>query len=199
MNREYLGDALDFWKGDIIRQISDDLNDLHVVPMLTETNNWHDDKETKLYASLLSIQPQNIQCILKTGQNDKYTKKRMKAYWDAIPDGYDLFLDPDTGISLNSGSKKHVTVTGISTLLQRTRKRILLIYQHAWHTPNSVRHISEHLAKPNILPGVYNFACKAKYVSMFFLSCDINRLEKVRSNLSGFYLCRNDRITSIKP
>ena len=57
MNLVYLGDALDYWKGCIIKELDGCLNDLHVIPMFTDEDihsNWPISR-LRFYAQLLHV------------------------------------------------------------------------------------------------------------------------------------------------
>lgn len=94
MNLQYLGDALDHWKGAILGylQTRGQLSELAVDAMATDADEWHT-ADHQLFASLLHIQSTQILSHSKSLVRDRV------GYFAEITHQGDLFLDPDTGVA----------------------------------------------------------------------------------------------------
>ena len=92
MNRKYLGDALDHWKGSVFESLQqrNALRDFAVDTMATDMNDWQSE-DINVFARLLRISASQI--IRHT-----VTLKTREKYFAEIEHSGDLFLDPDTGI-----------------------------------------------------------------------------------------------------
>jgi hypothetical protein len=137
LKRAFLGDALDHWKGSLIRQLQDKglVQTLAVDPMFTDPEDWDDD-DLAAYARLLHVERGQIishTCDL-TNRAD-YFKETTEKHHGA------LFLDPDTGILTGHRPprEKHVTVGEIGNLLSVAPESLVMIYQHAARTHMSKR------------------------------------------------------------
>src|SRR5579872_798805 len=99
MNLDYLGDALDHWKGSLFEYLraKNLLRDFVVDPMATDRERWHE-ADFSLFARLLRIGPDQIirheASLLARAQ-----------YFAEIAPGGDIFLDPDTGIATSGSSE----------------------------------------------------------------------------------------------
>lgn len=126
MNLEYLGDALDHWKGSLFEYLQSErvVRGLVVDPLYTDGDQWTDD-DFALYACLLRIKPKQI-------IRHKASLADRASYFAEIRQNGDLFLDPDTGIATNGASPiaKYVKPTEVATLLQSCGSRLVAIYQH---------------------------------------------------------------------
>ena len=141
MKHEFLGDALDHWKGSLIGQLLGRglVQDFAVDPMCTDPKLWNDD-DVAAYARLLHVERHQI--VSHTDKVDLAAKNRA-AYFEETMEKHhgDLFLDPDTGIYTGTRQPhaKHVTAKEIHGLLPDASKRLIMIYQHAAHAPMSER------------------------------------------------------------
>ena len=127
MNRKYLGDALDYWKGLMLNLLRSDggLRSLKVEPMIT-SRDWGA-LEDQFYLSLLRLPEDSL---LRHAQ--RLTVDR-RAYFLEIEHGGDIFLDPDTGIATSSASPicKYLKPKEVHHLLGNgPDDRVLVIYQH---------------------------------------------------------------------
>ena len=126
MNLEYLGDALDHWKGSLFEYLQSErvVRKLMVDPIATDGDQWTDD-DFALYAFLLRIE-------LKQIIRHKVPLAARASYFAEIRHQGDLFLDPDTGIATNGASPvtKYVKPTELAVLLQSCGTRLVAIYQH---------------------------------------------------------------------
>lgn len=115
MNKRYLGDAYDFWKGGILRILFNGKTfkktDLKVKPMITGKD-WKDE-DYHIYADFLNISKKNI----------------IKAEEIKIEESF-IFLDPDTGAETPGGDcgPKRLKINQIKDYL--TKKNTLILYQH---------------------------------------------------------------------
>jgi len=137
MNLDHLGDALDHWKGSMIRFLRsrDSFKDLHVLPMITDPDpkrSWG--KEGfGLYARLLDV---SVEDILKP--DIQFLPNEQRKEYFSLDSQCDLFIDPDTGIG-NERPKKHeegqrenyILPSEIASLIPNGSNRLLLIYQHS--------------------------------------------------------------------
>ena len=112
MNLEYLGDALDHWKGSLFDFLQSEriLRHFAVDPMATDRAQWND-ADFCLYARLLHInRDQIIQHKAPLLFRDRY--------FSEIKRDVDVFLDPDTGIGVGSPIEKYVKPKDLASLLR---------------------------------------------------------------------------------
>lgn len=117
MNLEYLGDALDHWKGSLFEYLQSErvVRDLVVDPMATDADQWSDD-DFALYACLLRV---SVKQIIR----HKALLADRSSYFAEIRQSGDLFLDPDTGVAAHGASPiaKYVKPREVAALLQSSR------------------------------------------------------------------------------
>jgi len=178
MNRKFLGDAFDDWKGSIIQRLSSEglLKNLAVEPMITDKQPWAE-KELSTYSRLLNLW--DIHLILHRTQ--VFAGNRME-YFKSIGHRGDLFLDPDTGITTGKTSHKHITASELKNLLESdtTRSRLLLVYQHAAHGSfqDRVESIAQHVFR-----RIQNLCCttyECGTVAMLFFSFHKGRIVAIK-------------------
>ena len=131
MNKNFLGDALDHWKGSLLGRLEQrGLGvDIHVVPMLTRVG-WNKQFLT-LYADLLHRR--HDQVLLA---DEVFESRNRESYFAKVEWTGDLFLDPDTGLGQRRGHQ-HVVAADLRQLLDGgDEDRIIMVYQHAWRTSN---------------------------------------------------------------
>jgi len=104
MRLQFLGDALDHWKGALFQHLCSEnlLKDLHVEPMITDSRIWTP-KELNTYARLLQLK--NTERII---HSDRTFTRTYPDYFKSIKYSGDLFLDPDTGIATGKAYRKHI-------------------------------------------------------------------------------------------
>lgn len=124
MNRKFLGDALDHWKGSLFQslQAADLLQDFAVDPMATDARPWKPGDFT-VFTRLLHVNPSQI-------VPHRATLRDRAKYFAEISHHGDLFLDPDTGIATGRVKLAHVSPSEIGDLLDARTNRLLLVYQH---------------------------------------------------------------------
>jgi hypothetical protein len=124
VRRVWLGDALDFWKGAMLRVLHESappVPGVLVVPMFTDSG-WSA-AEIETYARILDVPAASL---LSTAQLTKATRT---GYFNSCAGRQeDLFLDPDTGVSLGKAGTSHVTPDEIHALL--TADNVVAVYQH---------------------------------------------------------------------
>ncbi len=189
MRLDYLGDALDHFKGSLFRRLREAglLENLAVDPMATDAEQWTDDAY-RLYSDLLGVDPRNV---LKTQATLDKTGRRTLG----LP-GHtgDLFLDPDTGVRTGSQStaRKYVLPEEVGPLL--VSSRLLLIYQHAWRAgeDESVRKAvtAIRLREPVLAATAYT----SRQVAMVFFSKDSKRISAVASWLRTWLGAKHQRV-----
>jgi hypothetical protein len=180
MNTQFLGDALDHWKGSLISILRNKkiFRKLAVEPMITDDQPW---------------QPQDLQTytrILNLGQHDTvcHTNTTFRAhninrqdYFGQIPNDCDLFLDPDTGIASEGGNRKHIRIREILRLLNgdSTGTRLLMVYQHLARTSSE----EQRQIIQNRLDQLNRRACYCVYQSrqaaMLFISRNKKRIRNI--------------------
>ena len=190
MKTEHLGDAFDHWKGSIIQRLESRnlLKDIAVIPMLTDSS-WDNQKEKiSAYSHLLNLKANKV---LQTGKfsGNKHNRER---YFE-IGHAGDLFLDPDTGVSISSSSNnaKHITISQIEKLLDHDR--VILVYQHRGREKCLPQRIVGRIRHQIKRLNSVTYDCGN--VAMLFFSYDRDRIEKIKNYikedmLSGAHLNR---------
>lgn len=130
MRLDWLGDALDFWKGSILailRSSAPKGTGLLVIPMFSDAA-WSSDAVTT-YASLLGVSPNSL-CGTHHFQGRDRDQYFARAYEKLATSGRkpDVFVDPDTGIALSRVAHKHVSPAHLAPLLTTTN--VVAVYQH---------------------------------------------------------------------
>jgi hypothetical protein len=193
MNHDHLGDALDHWKGSIIKflQENTETNSIHVLPMIPNRllPYWTKDHST-VYAQLLSLSPS---AILRSDIGI-YPKKDRALYF-TINATNDMFIDPDNGVGAeDGGSDKHITPSEIVALIPKNSTRLLLIYQTGGQRGNgettsekkALVHLKKTLNNLRMLIGEDSvFAYFGGQTSMIFVSRDVQRLQRISVLFSG--------------
>jgi hypothetical protein len=125
MNRKYLGDALDHWKGSLFESLQqrDALRDFAVDTMATDMNDWQSE-DINVFSRLLRIRTSQI--IRHT-----VTLKTREKYFAEIEHSGDLFFDPDTGIQTGpvKNPAQYIQPGEILHFL-KNHERIVGVYQH---------------------------------------------------------------------
>jgi hypothetical protein len=131
MNRKFLGDAYDCWKGWLIKTLQDEklVSDLAVDPMFTDPKPWNDD-DLAAYARLLHVERGKI----ISHSFDLVNRATRADYFNETMEKHrgDLFLDPDTGVQTGGlhPPERYVAPLEIAELLQQVPKRLVIVYQH---------------------------------------------------------------------
>jgi hypothetical protein len=175
MRLDHLGDALDHWKGSVIRLVKSER--LKVLPMLTDQDRWSPE-DFKAYARLLGRRPQDFL------RKDALFAKSSRAAYFRLPPRRDVFLDPDTGIASElKANEKRVKPSEIATLLKGSPSRMLLIYQHASRKKDGIRDKLGLLRSTEGLKRCHLFAYDSGAASMVFISKNKKRIQKALARL----------------
>jgi hypothetical protein len=124
MQRLWLGDALDFWKGTflaVLRASSTPPLPLKVLPMFTDAG-WTP-AEVDTYAAILGVP---TSALLSTSQLNQPARSNYFAGYVRLRE--DVFVDPDTGIATGRPKPSHVTPGEIVGML--SGDNVVAVYQH---------------------------------------------------------------------
>jgi len=187
MNDTFLGDALDHWKGSLVRILNDKqtLCDLAVEPMLTKQ--WPDGN-LEIYRKLLNLQQQNkIYHANSTFPNRK--KERQQYFQDIQHHNGDIFLDPDIGIYTGERPKKeYITISDIAQILTNgeSHNRVLMIYQHLAREPvnNHRWRIQNKIGQLNLQAPYCVYQCGQ--AAMIFVSLNKQRIDAIQEALISY-------------
>lgn len=175
MNLQYLGDALDHWKGSIFERLqrADLLCNFAVDAMMTDYEVWQS-SDRELYASLLRVEQSQI-----IEHKRLFTVNRSE-YFREIQHQGDLFLDPDTGIATGRHTSKHIRPAEIHNLLNEQPDRVLAVYQHirARRTHERIQEVVSALERSK-QPSIY-CSYESSTVAMLFLSKNVSRVDSIR-------------------
>jgi len=185
MQSEYLGDALDFWKSNILQILQPHFaHGLRVVPMITDEPKW-DDELHEAYSRILNVEEEDI----FRGMN--FTRAQRDVYFESVMNAFpvqDLFLDPDTGIGLREikpsiAKLSHVRPEEI-TMLTKGNDRVVIVYQHAprfkkWDESAAREYCSR-------IRSGYRAGYVTNQGAMLFFCSDKTRLMKLTNELAAY-------------
>lgn len=181
MHSKHLGDALDHWKGSIIQRLESRrlLQDIAVIPMFTD-DCW-DSQKVAAYSHLLNLKSDKV---LQTGRKFGGGKHDREKYFEAISHAGDLFLDPDTGVSISPSTKndsEHITISEIKELLGNDR--VILVYQHRgrYKSTEWIKDIIDEVRREIKKLNSTTYECGN--VAMLFFSYNRDRMEKINNYL----------------
>jgi hypothetical protein len=183
MNRQYMGDALDYWKGSVFEYLQREqvLRNFLVDPMATDASEWNRDG-SNLFARLLRIEETRLV------HHTRDLCKDRKQYLSEIPAVGDLFLDPDTGIKTGyvRQLEKYLLPSEIFEVMETEENRMIAVYQHvrAKKTRSRLEEVVTTL-KEQKRP----FSCssyESGTVALLFLSQTGDRAEAVRDCFKKF-------------
>lgn len=175
MQRAFLGDALDHWKGSLIRglQQHETLVDFAVDPLISDPDPWSPD-DFLVFARLLQV---------AAGQFIPHPVglSSRRAYFSEIVHVGDLFLDPDTGVATGSvrAPSKYIFVDEVRDLLLTNPSRLLMIYQHGDRTPMRTRVNAVIRRLEREYSSIRWCAYLSASVGMLFLSGEMQRIRAV--------------------
>lgn len=189
MNSRFLGDEIDHWKGSLILTLTEKrlISKVAVDPMVTDRQPWSQEN-LQAYGRLLHL-GQNMIC-----HADVTFSGRRRDYFAGIQHNRDLFLDPDTGISIDRQvHRKHIKVSEICNLLNGhvNHNRVLMIYQHSPRRPfhEQLAQIGDALLNYNQENRWYCIY-EGRQVAMFFVSRNQKRIQRIQDCLRLYI---NDR------
>jgi hypothetical protein len=177
MNRGYLGDALDHWKGSVFEYLQREklLRNFMVDPMATDDSKW-DEHDSRLFAQLLRIEERQLVQHAYELSHDR------RQYFAEIPPRGDLFLDPDTGIKTGSVKRieHYLLPVELFEVLKTEEDRLIVVYQHirAKRTRTRLETVVETLREQD-----RQFSCssyESGTVALLFFSRTGDRAEAVR-------------------
>lgn len=133
MNLDFLGDALDHWKGGIFRWLKDwgILYDLKCDLMATDQHLWKE-FDYSLYAKIVGIDNNQI---IRHNLSITNQENRRK-YFEEINHKGDIFFDPDIGLDARkttvpqSDLPKYLTCQELIDQLLGHRNSLVMVYQH---------------------------------------------------------------------
>ena len=127
MNLQFLGDALDHWKGSVFEalQREDMLTNFLVDPMASDARAWTP-ADSKLFATLLRVEQRQL---VSHGRDLCQDRAR---YFAEIPSKGDLFLDPDTGIKTGNVKRieQYLLPAELFDVMGKNKERVVVVYQH---------------------------------------------------------------------
>ena len=136
MNLQYLGDALDHWKGSVFESLqkAQVLKGFQVDPMATDAHAWKLEDRV-LFARLLRVEESEI-----VHHTYNLCKDRDR-YFSEIPSVGDLFIDPDTGIVTRyvKHVEQYLRPQELFNILEAHQRRIVVVYQHVRAKKTRVR------------------------------------------------------------
>jgi len=182
MNLDFLGDALDHWKGCLFGSLqrSHILHNFAVDPMASDLECWQEE-DFSLFARLLSVDRSQLVEHGRPGLGNR------AQYFDDIVQKHtgDLFLDPDTGVATGRITKQHVKPSEIARLLLKAPDRLLIVYQHVRGQRVSERVDAVCAKLCQELPGVRWCSYESGSVAMLFLASEQQRTEAVAAHFRG--------------
>ena len=171
MHTDYLGDALDFWKGAVLGRLGYGRGGkkLSVVPMFTVVPT---EGHVNAYADLLGRPVSDVVHPRRLFSNATRT-----AYFDDIMAlKGDVFVDPDTGVG--GRTARHVTAVELGAM---AAGRLVIVYQHSWRGRAG---LLDHLHKAAETAEAEAGYLACGQAGLFFLSKDPGRARAVTSQLS---------------
>jgi|WetSurSiteA1Bulk_404760.scaffolds.fasta_scaffold104489_1 hypothetical protein len=179
MNLQFLGDALDHWKGSVFAELqhSSLLNDFRVDAMASDSENW-EQIDYRLYARLLRVQQAQLVVHKNALSGDRSN------YFHEIPSIGDLFLDPDTGFKTGTVRtlSQYLKAAELHDLLKRNKDRVIAVYQHvrARRTRDRVEEVLRVLRNEGS-----RFFCtsyESGTVALLFFASEPERIEAIREH-----------------
>jgi len=183
MNLQFLGDALDHWKGSVFEALQQShlLCDFRVDAMASDSEAWRK-QDYRLYARLLRVGQHQLVA------HENVLSGNRSHYFEEISVDGDLFLDPDTGFKTGRVKKppQYLTPAEFLFLLERDKDRIVAVYQHvrAIRTRDRVEKVLQVLRRY----AGYNFSCtsyESGTAALLFFGLDRRRVEAIREHFHG--------------
>lgn len=177
MNLDYLGDALDHWKGSIFEGLQRDgvLKDFIVDQMATDARLWKP-VDSELFVRLLRIK--RFQLV---SHNHDLCEDRA-GYFAEISSKGDLFLDPNTGIKTGSVNRiaDYIMPAELIAAMHKDSNRVVIVYQHirAKKTRERVAEVLAALKKKD--KHFYCVSYESGTVALLFLSRSDSRVRIIR-------------------
>ena len=181
MKLDYIGDALDHWKGSILEDLqkANLLRYLTVDAMASDAESWVDD-DWVLYARMLRICKQQIM------SHQNHLSNEHSVYIEEIIHKGDLFLDPNTGIATcpvkKTSRPDYLLMSDLRKLLRHDDSRVIAVYQHVRGQQTRCR-LNRIVSDLQELDG--SFVCgsyESSVVAMMFLSRNVQRVEFITNH-----------------
>ncbi len=176
MNLQFLGDALDHWKGALFASLQEAkaFRSFAVDPMARDVERWQKE-DFNLLARLLQVRPSQV-------IRHQESLKHRAAYFGEISHTGDLFLDPDTGVATGRVTEAHISPVEIGQFLDGANNRLLIIYQHVRGAPVA-RRVNKVMNTVEDVIGAFS-ACsyESGTVAMLFLSRVRGRVSQVAAH-----------------
>lgn len=171
MNRQYLGDAMDWWKGALLGWLQSNqfMRDVVVVPCFTDEHSWTS-KDFALYCKLLGTDRDHIR-----DESD-------------VHEFSDTFFDPDTGVKTSgSADSKYVSPERLHAVFRRNPNCVAAIYQHVSRqkTRSRISRVVEILQQS--VPKACFCSSESSGVAMLFGSLHCGRIESIADGLNSLY------------
>jgi hypothetical protein len=180
LNLEFLGDALDHWKGSIFESLlqASLVRDFAVDPMASDQEVWQLGDFT-LLARLLRVDRSRL-IPHQVGLADR------KRYFAEIAHTGDLFVDPDTGVATGKVKKPkcYITPGEVATLLE-VPERLLLVYQHVQRQEVSERVDAVSHKLEEAVPELNWCSYESGTVAMLFLARSKQRTSAVAAHFTS--------------
>ncbi len=189
MKLEFLGDALDHFKGSVFEalQSSNILENFLVDGMISDIDNWAPE-HLSLYAKLLRVKRHQIV------EHKAHLDINRKSYFDEIPQSGDLFVDPDTGIKTSPVNEvqKYLKKEELFSLMKNQKQRVVAVYQHKSRKDLRLR-VDDVLKYLRL--GDPNCKCLSYFagnVALLFFCFQLDRIEAIRAHFHKFLGYRAD-------
>jgi hypothetical protein len=182
MNLNFLGDALDQWKGSLFEslQANNVLRGFAVDPMASDQQLWTS-ADSALFARLLRIKSSQI-------IQHRVSLQDRLAYLQEIPHSGDLFVDPDTGVATGVVDEPccYLYPAEIEQLLDSSPSRLLAIYQHVRGTKVAARVDKVLECVGRQIDNVQWCSYESSTVAMLFLARDAVRTKEVTEHFGSW-------------
>lgn len=184
MNLQFLGDALDHWKGSVFEELehSSLLKDFRVDAMASDSEKW-EQIDYRLYARLLKVKQAQLVVHKNALSGDR------KKYFNEIPAIGDLFLDPDTGVKTGKvrTQSQYLIVAELHDLLKLNKDRVIAVYQHvrARHTRDRVEEVLRALRSEK--GCFFCTSYESSTVALLFFGSEPERIEAINAHFCAFF------------
>ncbi|MDR7419361.1 MAG: hypothetical protein QN178_10680 [Armatimonadota bacterium] len=181
MNLQFLGDALDHWKGSLLESLQQArvVRNLAADPMASDQHDWQP-QDFSLFARLLRIDRARL-------VPHQFDLSRRKEYFEEITHVGDLFVDPDTGVATSRVKelKRYIKPSEIAQLLNLP-DRLLVVYQHIQRQKVAARISAVGHVLEQSVPGLHWCSYESASVAMLFLSRVRQRTAAVETHFFDF-------------
>jgi hypothetical protein len=183
VNLQFLGDALDHWKGSVFEQLQQagQLVDFMVDAMASDSEEWKPE-DWCLFAKLLRVTPAQIidHKVSLHGIRDNYFRD--------IPRSGDIFLDTDTGIQTGkvTDPRQYLKPVELAKLLGTDECRLVAVYQHVRAQRTNDRVVKVLDAVRGLRNDFHCLSYESGTVAMLFFSLDRSRVTSLMEFFNKF-------------